>query len=57
LGSCSDFDLIDALTPKKAKEPEKPSTSRADYIIPTEKDIPEELRNKVMPIRDLMKEI
>lgn len=58
LGSCSDFDLITALTPKKPKEPEKPSASRDDYTpIPTEKDVPEELRNKVMPIRDLMKEI
>lgn len=57
LGSCSDFDLISALTPKKLKEPEKPSTSRADYTNPTEKDIPEELRKKVLPIRDLMREI
>jgi Cas7 group CRISPR-associated protein Csh2 len=57
LGSCSDFDLIDALTPKKTKEPEKPSTSRADYKIPTEKDVQDELRKKVLSIKDLMKEI
>lgn len=57
LGSCSDFDLINALTPKKLNDPEKPSTSRADYKMPTDKDIPEELLKKVMPIRDLMKEI
>lgn len=57
LGSCSDFDLINALTPKKLNDQEKPSTSRADYKIPTDKDIPEELFKKVMPIRDLMKEI
>jgi len=57
LGSCSDFDLIATLTPKKKSEPERPSSSRADYAIPTEKDVPEELRNKVLPIRDLMKEI
>ncbi len=57
LGSCSDFDLINALTPKKLTDLEKPSTSRTDYKIPTEKDVPEELRNKVMPIRDLMKEV
>lgn len=57
LGSCSDFDLIAALTPKKTNEPEKPSTSRADYTNPTEKDVPEELRKKVLPIRDLIKEI
>ncbi len=57
IGSCSDFDLINALTPKKLNDLEKPSNSRADYIIPTEKDVPEELSNKVLPIRDLMKEI
>jgi hypothetical protein len=57
LGSCSDFDLIAALTPKKKVDPEKPSLSRADYTNPTEKDVPEELRKKVLPIRDLMKEI
>jgi len=57
LGSCSDFDLIAALTPKKNNEPEKPSTSRADYTIPTEKAVPEELKKKVLSIRDLMKEI
>lgn len=57
LGSCSDFDLIAALTPKKKNEPEKPSTSRADYMIPSEKDVPEEVRQRVMPIRDLMTEI
>ncbi|MCL6097298.1 MAG: type I CRISPR-associated protein Cas7 [Bacteroidetes bacterium] len=57
IGSCSDFDLITALTPKKNNEPEKPSSSRADYTIPTEKDVPEELKKKVLSIRDLMKEI
>ncbi len=57
LGSCSDFDLISALTPTKLNEPEKPSKSRADYKIPTEKDVPEELKKKVLSIKDLMKEI
>jgi len=57
IGSCSDFDLINALTPNKLNDLEKPSTSRADYTIPTEKDVPEELRNKVLSIRDLMEEI
>ena len=57
IGSCSDFDLIAALTPKKNNEPEKSSTSRADYTIPTEKDVPEELLKKVLSIKDLMKEI
>lgn len=59
LGSCSDFKLIDALTPRKLKEEdtEKPSTSRADYHIPKIEDVPEELRKKVLSIRDLMEEI
>jgi CRISPR-associated protein Csd2 len=57
LGSCSDFDLIAALTPKKLKDPEKPSVSRSDYSDPTDKDLPKELRDKVASIRDLMKEI
>ena len=57
LGSCSDFDLINVLTPKKIIDIEKPSKSRIDYKIPTEKDMPEELRNKVISIRDLMAEV
>jgi len=54
LGSCSDFDLISALTPKKVADPEKPSVSRVDYYIPTEKDLPQELKEKVESIRDLV---
>lgn len=59
IGSCSDFELINYLTPYKLKEEdsEKPSTSRKEYYIPTEKDVPEELKKKVKSIRDLMKEI
>lgn len=57
LGSCSDFDLISSLTPKKLNDPEKPSTSRADYHIPKNDDMSEELRKKVLSIRDLMEEI
>lgn len=59
IGSCSDFELIKYLTPYKLKEEdsEKPSTSRKEYYIPSEKDVPEELKKKVKSIRDLMKEI
>jgi hypothetical protein len=57
LGSCSDFALIDALTPKRKKEEDKdkPSTSREDY---TEPDLPEGLKNKLheKKLRDLMNE-
>ncbi len=57
LGSCSDFDLINSLTPKKLADPERPSTKRSEYYIPNEKDIPENLRKKVISVRDLMEEI
>mgnify|MGYP000483433554 CR=1 FL=1 len=45
LGSCSDFALIDALKPKKLGDPNKPSTSWADYEVPA--GLPENLKNKV----------
>ncbi len=45
LGSCSDFTLIDALTPTKKSEPDSASTSWSDYDVPTE--LPEALAAKV----------
>ncbi len=39
LGSVSDFALIDALTPKKLADPDKPSESLAEYKIPTWEEI------------------
>lgn len=45
LGSCSDFTLIDALTPTKKSEPDSASTSWNDYDVPTE--LPEVLAAKV----------
>lgn len=53
LGSCSDFALIDVLTPKRRGDTdeqrkantEKPSTSWDDYDVPTQ--LPAELRNKL----------
>ena len=50
-GSCSDFALIDALTPKKRENKDKPSLSQDEYHIPT--SLPEELEGKVV-LRDLM---
>ena len=52
-GSCSDFTLLDALTPKRKGDTdeqrkantEKPSTSWDDYDVPTQ--LPSELRNKL----------
>jgi len=50
-GSYNDFNLIDALMPKKANNPDKPSASRAEYEIPT--SLPKDFYEKVS-VRDLM---
>lgn len=55
LGSCSDFDLLDALTPRKKEEPEKPSCSWDEYDVPVV--LPQELKDKVKPLRDLVTEL
>jgi CRISPR-associated protein Csd2 len=52
LGSCADWKLIDALTPKrKGGEPMLPSVSWNDYDVPIE--LPADLKDKVSFI-DLM---
>jgi Cas7 group CRISPR-associated protein Csh2 len=51
LGSCSDFALIDALTPRKKQDAEKPSKKWDDYDVPN--DLPESLKVKVGTVRDL----
>lgn len=53
LGSCSDFALIDALTPKRKYEPDQPSESWDDYEVPTENDLCD-LKDRVAVVRDLM---
>ena len=55
LGSASDLAIIDALTPRKKAEPAMPSTSWADYAVPTK--LPDELASRVLPMRDLMAEM
>lgn len=52
LGSCSDFALIAALTPKKKQDADKPSKSWDEYNVPTA--LPKELKDKVGSVRDLM---
>jgi CRISPR-associated protein Csd2 len=52
LGSCSDFRLIEALTPKKKSDPDRATKSRAEYDIPS--SLPEDLALKVEPLKDLM---
>lgn len=51
LGSCSDFDLIRALTPKRKAPVNEPSTSRDDYDIPS--TLPQELASRVKSVIDL----
>jgi CRISPR-associated protein Csd2 len=52
LGSCSDFDLIAALTPKKKSTPVKPFSCWDDYEAPTR--LPDQLLSKVESVSDLM---
>jgi CRISPR-associated protein Csd2 len=52
LGSCSDFKLIEVLTPKKKNDPGTPSKNRDEYDIST--SLPETLKKKVEPLKDLM---
>ena len=52
LGSCSDFKLIDALTPSKHEHPESASANRKEYNIPS--ILPEKLQDKIAPLNDLM---
>jgi CRISPR-associated protein Csd2 len=51
LGSCPDFLLIDALTPRKKDAPEEPSNSWADYEVPS--GLPPELEQRVLACKDL----
>jgi len=52
LGSCADWKLIEALTPKrKGADPMQPSTAWSDYDVPTA--LPDDLKSKVS-FADLM---
>jgi len=53
LGSCADWKLIDALTPRrKGDDLMQPSTSWSDYIVPVA--LPDDLKGKVLSFSDLM---
>ncbi|PKN20008.1 MAG: CRISPR-associated protein [Deltaproteobacteria bacterium HGW-Deltaproteobacteria-6] len=55
LGSCADWRLIDALTPKRTgDDPMQPSTLWSDYVVPV--GLPPELKEKVSCV-DLMENI
>ena len=55
LGSCPDYKLIDALTPRVKEDIEQP-TKRDDYVIPEKTGIPEEVLNRFKEITDLCDE-
>ena len=52
LGSCSDFAIIEALTPNMNEASNSPSNTWGDYTVPTK--LPTELANRVAKVRDLM---
>ena len=51
LGSCPDYRIIDAMTPRKKSDPDQPSRSISDYEIPTK--LPQELRDRLADFDDL----
>jgi Uncharacterized protein predicted to be involved in DNA repair len=60
-GSCNDFELIDALMPKKNEAKNKPSSERSEYTIPNKIDHPEvfqqfEGKVTINDLMDLMRE-
>ncbi|MDE3260136.1 MAG: type I CRISPR-associated protein Cas7 [Gemmatimonadota bacterium] len=54
LGSCSDFAIIEALTPNKNGDLNSPSNAWSDYTVPTQ--LPDPLTARVAGLRDLMAE-
>jgi CRISPR-associated protein Csd2 len=51
LGSCPDYRIIDAMTPKKRADPDQPSYSIEEYDVPTK--LPDELRDRLVSFEDL----
>lgn len=54
LGSCSDFELIAAFTPKKKTDRDRASTVWEEYDVPA--SLPETLKSRIASCRDLMGE-
>jgi Cas7 group CRISPR-associated protein Csh2 len=52
LGSCSDFEILDSLRPRKKQDPELPSSCWSDYDVPAQ--LSESLSSKVASIKDLV---
>ena len=55
LGSCPDYKLIDALTPRVKEDIEQP-TKRDDYVIPEKTDIGDSVLNRFKEVKDLCDE-
>ncbi|WP_350449943.1 type I CRISPR-associated protein Cas7 [Aminobacterium mobile] len=55
LGSCSDFEIIDALMPKKKGDSNVPSSSWDEYNVP--ENLSEKLKSRVKSCCDLMKRV
>lgn len=51
LGSCPDYRIIEAMTPRKKSEPDQPSRSRSDYNVP--QTLPDDIREKLKDFEDL----
>ncbi len=51
LGSCPDYHIIDAMTPKKRTDPDQSSRSIKEYEIPAE--LPKEVRERLVSFEDL----
>jgi Cas7 group CRISPR-associated protein Csh2 len=51
-GSCPDYLLIDALTPRREDGGTEPSTSLVDYTIPTSDEIPKDVLARVECVED-----
>jgi Cas7 group CRISPR-associated protein Csh2 len=47
LGSCPDYKIIDALTPRKKENPGEPSKSIDEYEVPHAAEVRQEIRDKV----------
>ena len=53
VGSCPDWQIVDALTPARIADPDHPSTSRADYRVPSEADLSAAVRGRLQSVEDL----
>jgi len=53
LGSCPDYLILDAMTPRKIDKPDEPSRSRAEYVIPQKEDLLADVLSRLASFEDL----